>query len=804
MELDWSIHDSDRDADGFIILHRRENQTVPQPAFSVQQEEVEETKEIVFHHGYVAIRGYHMGDNKPFEKALSIWDKICFTYHFIGGYYVEEDHELRVNRGIDFHFLQRHFPNYPCRVQNDAIKSRSIDIDLLTPPKSDFQKAALAFMASQGTYESKHRYTQQLIDADTGDGKSTPDDTMVPTPIGLRRLDSLSVGDKVFNVDGKPVEILKVFPQKKLLDTYTVTFSDMRTARCSPDHLWTVSDMNGNEVTVPLIDLYKKIGKTRETYYVPVPKAVEYEARLVKIPPYQYGLELGKGMYPFIHRPYKYNSKDVRWEVLRGIVDKCGHIRSDNSLVLNMPHYDTLCDDTVELIRSLGYKATLIAGTIHKRYLIMINCSNKDKEKFFRKNLMQRIKARAIASYVDMDASDINRLRIISITRDRKKTKQRCILINDPWHVYLTENFVPTHNTYCGTAITAFFKKPTVIIVPLNKLLKQWEESFTRFTTLPADKIMLVQGSKQCLKILDGKCSDKAVYIFMADTIASFQKQYGNEKTSEMLAATGAYTKIIDEVHRDMKTVTMIEALSNFHMNYYMSASPDRSEQKESWMFKTLFRNVPRFGSSFKTKDEKHLNIMIKKYQWLPDSFQIRAMVNPKTGLNTKAYERELITSSKGQRQSFDDAIRVMMEWSKKIVKPENKIMILAQSVDTLYYLQKLVEETYPGETAVYYGGLKPKEKQAALQARIIIATSSSLGTGADIAGLQHVYNVSTYANKIDAIQISGRCRKLPDGTPVVYCEFVNTGYYKTMRQYERRKPYLIDRTRSGKLVVVS
>lgn len=529
MEMDWGIHENDRDADGFIVLRRREQPNSQPVFFSAAVSEPLETKEIVFHHGYIAIRGYHMGDNRQFEKALSIWDKVWFRYNFIGGYYVEDLHELRVNRGIDHHFLQRFFPNHPCRVQNDATKARKIDIDLTVPPKDDFQKAALSFMASQGSNEKNHKYTQQLIDADTGDGK-----------------------------------------------------------------------------------------------------------------------------------------------------------------------------------------------------------------------------------------------------------------------------------TYCGVAVTAFYKKVTLIIVPFSKLLKQWEESFCKFTTLTSDQIMIVQGSKACLKILDGKCDDKAVFIFMADTISSFQKQYGDLKTMEMLAATGAYTKIVDEVHRDMRTITMIDALSNFHMNYAMSASPDRAEQKESWMFKTLYRNVPRFGSNFKNKDEKHLNVMVKKYHWTPDPMQIKAMVNPKTGLNTKAYERELINASKPQRQSFNDAVQVMMEWSKKIVKPENKIMILAQSIDTLYYLQDIVEKTFPGETSIYYGGMKPKDKAESLKARVIIATSSSLGTGADISGLQHVYNVSTYANKIDAIQISGRCRKLPDGTPVVYCEFVNVGYYKTMRQYERRKPYLVDRTKSGKLVVVS
>lgn len=519
------LEDMPRDEDGFIKLIPKHpiGKTVDiQNRFMGTG-----TSEIVLHHGHISICNYKMGDNREFEKSLSIWNKMTFKYELIGGYYIPEYKEFRINRGYDLYRLQRYFPNHKMRVVNDAFEARDIDVDLYTAPRSDIQKVALTFMTHQGMY-SGIKHTQELIDMQTGNGK-----------------------------------------------------------------------------------------------------------------------------------------------------------------------------------------------------------------------------------------------------------------------------------TFCGIASMAYWKKAIIIFVPFSKLLNEWKDAATSFTSISKDDILIMQGSSICEKILDGEYKNIKVYICSTDTLASFQKRHGNIRTIELLRATGAGIKIIDEIHRDIRAVSMIEALSNFRLNYYMSASPGRAEQKENWIFNTLFKNVPKFGGDFTTKDERHITVMIKKFKWTPTSQQIRAMVNNKTGLNTKAYERELINSPQWQRQSYDDAIRVLLNWVKGIMKKDKRLMLMAQSIDTLYYLQKIVEEVFPGETSVYYGGMNKKDKAAALEKRIIIATDSSLGTGANIPNLQFLIYCSTYSNWLTARQISGRLRELKDGSQVVYIELLNTGYMKTMRQFEKRRQELINRSKTGKLIYV-
>ena len=520
------------DNDGYIRLRRKEPylHLVPKsPSVKMLLSPNKTTDEVVFRHGHIAITNYRMGDNWEFEKFLSVWDKQCYKYRFVGGYYVKRLRELRVNRAFNIHRLRDFFPHHVFRVDNNAYPSTSIDVSLYAEPRSDFQRVAMTFMAGQGEYYRNARYTQQMITAATGAGK-----------------------------------------------------------------------------------------------------------------------------------------------------------------------------------------------------------------------------------------------------------------------------------TYLGVTSSALLSSRAVVIVPFKKLLIQWKESYLQFTDIKESEILVVQGSKACKKILDGEYTSVKVFILMVDTIVSFVERYGDLAAIDMFAAMNTYIKIVDEVHRDLKAQSMIEALCNFRMNYYLSASPGRTDRKEDRIFHALYYNLPKFGGTFERQDEKHINVLIKKYFFTPNPKQVNKMINRRTGMNTLTYEKILCDGNNEEKSSFEQALKVMLNWSKGIVAKTNRIMILAKTITFIEYIRAIAEEVFPGETSLYHGGLKPSEKEEALKARVIVATSSSLGTGADIPGLQHCYNCGTYSGKIEAIQTAGRLRKLQDpAQQSVYIELVNYGWKKTVAQYEKRKPFLIGRSKTGKLIVI-
>ncbi len=358
--------------------------------------------------------------------------------------------------------------------------------------------------------------------------------------------------------------------------------------------------------------------------------------------------------------------------------------------------------------------------------------------------------------------------------------------------------------TYCGVASTCFYNAVTLVIVPFDKLIGQWKDSYTKFTTMKEDEIMVIKGMKTCDKVLNKETKGIKVYIAMIETLQAFNKNRGDLATSDLLRATGAKIKIIDEVHRNMASLVMVDSLSNFKMNFYMSASPGRTDAKENVIFERMFKKVPRFGQNIKRQEEKHLNIFVKKYDWLPNQQQLRACtVGRKRWLNSKLYEAELLNSKDKQKQNFELSLRQILSHIKSKKAESNKVLILCETIDGTEYLKAFSNTIYGKDNvSTYYGKMKAKDKQEALTAEVICATSSSLGTGADIRDIQFVINIGTYSSAISAIQIPGRARKL-DGYEVAYIELVNFGFEKTIKQFQGRRKVLETKSKTGTITII-
>lgn len=146
----------------------------------------------------------------------------------------------------------------------------------------------------------------------TGVGKALPDDEWIPVysegDTLFKRNGELVVGDKVFNKEGKPVNVTGVFPQGEQ-EAYEVTLSDGRTIICNDEHLWTYqsrsmrkrSSKNWNTASLrTLIDKGitndRPDGRKEIKYFIPMNEAVERDV-ITNYPadPYVVGAMIGNG-----------------------------------------------------------------------------------------------------------------------------------------------------------------------------------------------------------------------------------------------------------------------------------------------------------------------------------------------------------------------------------------------------------------------------------------------------------------------------------------------------------------------------
>lgn len=146
---------------------------------------------------------------------------------------------------------------------------------------------------------------------------------------------------------------------------------------------------------------------------------------------------------------YKYGSINQRFDLLQGLMDTDGNISYDGGRY-NITYTTTsikMAYDVMEILYSLGYNASLRTDKRKNRrncYNVRFLIDNNEKYKFFR---ITRKKSIAIQAKDTKKDRHYNRIRIKSIERDNIKKEMVCIYVDNPEHLYLTNDYIVTHNT---------------------------------------------------------------------------------------------------------------------------------------------------------------------------------------------------------------------------------------------------------------------------------------------------------------------------------------------------------------------
>lgn len=113
------------------------------------------------------------------------------------------------------------------------------------------------------------------------------------TPNGWVKMGSLKVGDKITGSDGKPTSVTGIYPLGQR-EVYKLTMRDGSTVECTDDHLWKVYSAGGERSKVLMT---KDLIHNKEYKYLPVISGpVIYSKQFEpKINPYVLGLMLGDG-----------------------------------------------------------------------------------------------------------------------------------------------------------------------------------------------------------------------------------------------------------------------------------------------------------------------------------------------------------------------------------------------------------------------------------------------------------------------------------------------------------------------------
>ena len=290
-------------------------------------------------------------------------------------------------------------------------------------------------------------------------GKAQPLNARVLTPFGYRYLGDLEEGDVISCTRGGTQTVQRIY-DKGLREVWKVKF-EHGSVECCMEHLWTVFDVRDGEYhTLSLQEIYDR---GCNHFFVPCPAPIYFDqsdSEPLALEPYTLGriiaagtMSLSENMLAklklagiegklFIPERYKLGSIAERKDLLRGILD--GTVSDFDPLetkIVVATLRSHLIEDVADIVHSLGgtIKTVWEGPETTKIHVIMPRI-----DKFFSPNA---------TSLFGMEEKCVFR-QIKSVTFSRKALT-RCILVSDPTHLYITNDFIPTHNTYAAILMVA-------------------------------------------------------------------------------------------------------------------------------------------------------------------------------------------------------------------------------------------------------------------------------------------------------------------------------------------------------------
>lgn len=328
--------------------------------------------------------------------------------------------------------------------------------------------------------------THILIFGSTGAGKALKMDELIHTPNGWKKNRDLNIGDFVSTPFGRS-KIVGIYPQGKL-ELFEIIFEDGRSIEVSGDHLWEIHNENYEYIelgegfsekakVLKTEDIMLEMhNKKSEDFFIILSNEIEKPYKDLEISPYMLGLLLENvniinkniifisqneiifnkiskylsendlfnqleklNLINFYsnnkHIPTKYKESTIeqRYELIQGLMDSNGYV--ENGVIKYKSQSTIIANGIIEIINSLGgivYKE----NTNEQEIILSIYLKNNNKL-FSIDNIFQK----------DILKNNINKLKIANIIKTDKKEECQCIKIRDSRGLFITKDYIVTHNT---------------------------------------------------------------------------------------------------------------------------------------------------------------------------------------------------------------------------------------------------------------------------------------------------------------------------------------------------------------------
>lgn len=397
---------------------------------------------------------------------------------------------------------------------------------------------------------------------------------------------------------------------------------------------------------------------------------------------------------------------------------------------------------------------------------------------------------------------DPKALEIVDITISGK-TEMQCIEIDHPEHLYVTDRYVVTHNTFMATHTMVNTGKRTLITC-LPRYTSIWFESLGAAVELNPEDIMLVGNGKieeAAETIKSGRADPKIIILPLTryDTYLKREREEDIPCLDEVFTDMEIGFRIMDEAHEDIYRVYMSMLFGNFEKTIALSATLKADDP----FVNDIYRYVYPYKMRLKEPEYKKYIDVIAYHHYI-DMQKYRINTKGFGGYSHVKYEQAIMKTPKLYLQYLELCKQAFEEFYVNDHKEGQKCLWFFSTVEMATRMKEDFEKAYPDMDIWKFTNAESKNKETEMsymEHQVVFTTPQSCGTGKDIPDLAVAFSPYACSSRQRNDQMLGRTRPLKNypGDSPKFVYFVCTSIPKQKEYHQKRKELFAVKSKTHK-----